>query len=434
MLTGTPEALISIAEIKVFLLYSTMCISLKEGEGILDERNHTIRNKRDEGLVEYANRVAEKISLTAAKFDESGEFPFEHFDILRKEGYLKLTIPKEYGGEELSLYEILLVQERLAKANGSTALAVGWHLMTFFSISNFRPWKEQIFSQICKEAVEEGSLLNVYATERAAGNILRGINPATIARKTENGYIITGRKAFATLAPIVKHFTVLAYIEEEDKTAEFLIEKSGNVKVIDTWKVMGMRGTGSHDIELNDVLVPNEALLAYSEKGVPNRFNANSSAYTLQLPAIYLGIAIAARDFIIPYADEKYSDSLGDFIIEAPHVQQKIGEIEILISVSRSLLYSLAEKWDNNLHVRDKLTNEVAITKYTICNNAKKIVELTMEIAGGHSLSQDLPLERYFRDVQCGLFNPPLNDMVVKQASTTAIENYRHHKQILQIK
>src|SRR5690606_33252858 len=107
----------------------------------------------------------------------------------------------------------------------------------------------------------------------------------------KDGYIINGRKAFATLAPIVKHFTVLAYIEEEDQVAEFLIEKNDSVKVIDTWNVLGMKGTGSMDIQLDNVYVPKEALLAYSEKGKPNRFNGNSSAYTLQLPAIYLGIA-----------------------------------------------------------------------------------------------------------------------------------------------
>lgn len=399
----------------------------------MNQSNQTIRNERDAKLVEYANHIAKQISVTAAKIDDTGEFPFEHFEILEKEGYFKLTIPKEYGGEGLSLYEILLVQERLAKASGSTALAVGWHLMTFFSLSHFRPWKEEIFAKVAKEAVEDGLLLNVYATERATGNIVRGSNPSTIAKKTENGYIITGRKAFATLAPIVKHFTVMAYIEEEDRTAEFLIKKNDSVKVINTWNVIGMRGTGSMDIELNDVFVPEESLLAYSVKGVSNRFNGKSAGYTLQLPAIYLGIATAARDFVLKYADEKFSPSLGATIIEAPHVQQKLGEIEILIAVSRALLYGIAEKWDSNVEVQDKLVNEVAVTKYTICNNAKKIVELAMSIVGGHSLSKDLPLERYFRDVQCGAFNPPLNDMVVSQIANSAIGNYQNNNKEVQL-
>lgn len=75
-------------------------------------------------------------------------------------------------------------------------------------------------------------------------------------------------------------------------------------------------------------------------------------------------------------------------ILEALHVQQKIGEIEILIAISRGLLYGLAEKWDRDEGVRDQLSQEVAITKYTVCNHAVKIVELAMSIAGGHSLSR----------------------------------------------
>jgi len=389
-----------------------------------------IRNEHDEKLVAYAKRISREIQTTAGHYDETGDFPFEHFEILEKEGYFKLTIPKEYGGDELSLYEILLVQEQLAKGSGSTALAVGWHLMTFFSLRMDRPWKEEIFQKVCYDAIHYGSLLNVYATERNVGNITRGGNPTTIAKKTQDGYVITGRKSFATLAPIVSHFTVLAFIEEEDKTAEFLIEKDDSVNVIPTWNSLGMRSTGSHDVELNNTIVPEEALLSYVEQ--PSRFSGYSRAYSLQLPAIYLGVASAARDFIIDYAENKYSPSLGNVISEAPHVKQKIGEIDIQLHVARSLLFSLAEKWDNNVHLRDKLSKEVAITKHTVCNNAIKIVELAMHIAGGNALSKDLPLERYFRDVQCGLYNPPLPDIVINQVASSALENYRKKQLIHQ--
>ena len=114
-------------------------------------------------------------------------------------------------------------------------------------------------------------------------------------------------------------------------------------------------------------------------------------------------------------------------------MQQKIGEMEILIAAARGLLYGLAEKWDRDEAVQDQLSQEVAITKYTVCNHAVKIVELAMSIAGGHSLSKDLPLERYFRDVQCGLYNPPLNDMVVSAVATAAIKGYRDTKQVPQL-
>ena len=387
--------------------------------------NFTIRNARDAGLVEYANRIAAEIRPTAARYDRSGEFPFEHFEILRREGAFGLTVPKEYGGQGLSLYETLLVQERIAGANGSTALALGWHLMTFFGLSATRAWDEQVFARVCRDAVERGELLNVFATERDAGNIIRGARPTTIARKRGEGHVLSGRKAFCTLAPALNHFTVLAQLEEDGRTAEFLVRKNERVRIIETWDAIGMRGTGSHDVELDAVEVPADALLAILEPGKPSRFMACSSAYSLQLPAIYLGIAVAARDFILDFAAHRHSPSLGGVILDAPQVQHKLGEIEILISVSRSLLYGLAERWDRHDALKDRLGTEVAVTKYAVTNNAIRIVELAVQIAGGHALSRDLPLERYFRDVQCGLYNPPHNDMVIDRVAKEAIARLR---------
>lgn len=93
-----------------------------------------VRNKREADLVEYAKRLATEIDKTAEKYDELGEFPFEHFALLEREGFFKLTVPKKYGGDEISLYEMLLVQEQLGKADASTALSIGWHLLTFLNV------------------------------------------------------------------------------------------------------------------------------------------------------------------------------------------------------------------------------------------------------------------------------------------------------------
>ncbi|WP_337989289.1 acyl-CoA dehydrogenase family protein [Lysinibacillus sp. JNUCC 51] len=194
-----------------------------------------IRNEREQQLVQYALELAQQIDKTAGKYDESGEFPFEHYKILEDAGYFKLTVPKKYGGEEISLYEMLLVQEQLAKGDASTALSVGWHLLTFLNVREAGTWPEPIFAELCHKAVKEGSLLNIINSERGKGNISRGSLPGTIAKKVPGGYIITGEKAFASLAPILKQFTIIAFIEEENITAEFLITKNDQVEVIHTW-------------------------------------------------------------------------------------------------------------------------------------------------------------------------------------------------------
>lgn len=374
-----------------------------------------IRNDREAKLVEYARSLAERIEGTAGYYDEKGEFPFEHFDILKEAGYFKLTVPKQYGGDEISLYEMLLVQEQLAKGDASTALSVGWHLLTFLNVRHTRPWPEPVFAELSRKAVEEGSLLNIINTERGKGNISRGGVPGTTARKVPGGYIISGEKAYASLAPILKQFMIIAYVEDEDLTAEFLITVNDKVEIINTWDALGMRATGSHDIIFHDVFVPDEALLYRHRPNETNRFLAHGRVYSLEIPAVYLGIAGAARDYAIEFAKSTYSHSLGNTIAHAAHVQQKIGEIEVLYHTSRRILYGLAAQVEQQPDIRESLANDVSIAKYTICNNAIDIVTKAVTIVGGRSISKSNKLERLFRDVQCGRFNPPLDDVVITQ-------------------
>ncbi|MFJ8100958.1 acyl-CoA dehydrogenase family protein [Lysinibacillus sp. NPDC096212] len=374
-----------------------------------------IRNEREQQLVQYAFELAQQIDKTAGKYDKSGEFPFEHFKILEDAGYFKLTVPKKYGGEEISLYEMLLVQEQLAKGDASTALSVGWHLLTFLNVREAKTWPDPIFAELCHKAVKEGSLLNIINSERGKGNISRGSLPGTIAKKVHGGYIITGEKAFASLAPILKQFTIIAYIEEENLTAEFLITKNDQVEVINTWDAMGMRATGSHDIIFHETFVPEEALLYKHRPNEVNRFLADGRVYSLEIPAVYLGVAGAARDYVIDFAKNTYSYSLENTIAHASHVQQKMGEIEVLYRTARRTLYSIAAQVEQNPAIKDQLSEDVSIAKYVICNNAIDIVTKAMQVVGGRSLSKANKLQRLFRDVQCSRFNPPADDVVIAQ-------------------
>lgn len=385
----------------------------------------TLRHQSDVALAAYADDLAAEIAKTAAHFDLTGEFPHAHFDLLRARGALKLTLPKAHGGRGLSLYETLLFQERLAKGSGSTALSLGWHLMVFGYLSHELKWSPEVFRQLCHDVVHRGELINVLVTEREAGNLLRGARASTVARKTEQGYVITGQKAFCSSAPALNQMIVYAWVEDKQRTAEFLVHKTDKVRVIETWNTLGMRSTGSHDIAFDGVTVPHSALLSYIEVGKTSSFTVASRAYGLQLSAVYLGIAIAARDFALSFADRHHSHSLGGPILDAPQVQQKLGEIELLLGSAKTLLYGLVERWDRHEDIRHRLDKEVAITKVTVTQNAVRAVELAVAIVGGHALSRGLPLERYFRDVQCGPHNPPQADAVLAQLAKDATTRQR---------
>ena len=381
-----------------------------------------VRNEREVELVRYADRLAKEIEKTAEYYDETGNFPFKQFEYLTKEGYFKLTVPKEYGGDEISLYEMLLVQERLARGDSSIAFSAGWQLLTFLNVRETRPWPERVFAKLCQDAAEKGELINIINSERKTGNLARGGKPSTIARKTSGGYLISGRKAYASLAPVLNHFTIIAFVEEENVNAEFLIQKNEQVEVIETWDSIGMRATGSHDIVLDDVFVAEDALLARHDPNKPNRFIADGRVYSLEIPAVYLGIAGAARDYAVNFAKTTHSHSLGDYISSAAHVIQKVGEIEVLYQSSRNILYSIASRFEQDPSLKNKLANEVNIAKYVICGNAVKIIEKAMKIVGGRSLSRGNKLERLFRDAQCAAFNPPQDDMVIDQVALSLLK------------
>lgn len=388
-------------------------------------RDVFIRNEREQQLVQYARKLAEQIEETAAIYDESGAFPFDHFKLLEEAGYFRLTVPKKYGGEEISLYEMLLVQEQLAKGDGSTALAVGWHLLTFLNVREAKLWPQHIFAELSRKAVEEGSLLNIINSERGKGNISRGSLPGATAKKVPGGFIITGEKAFASLAPILKQFTIIAYLEDENVTAEFLMTKNEQVEVVNTWDAMGMRATGSHDIIFHDTFVPDEALLYRHRPNEINRFLADGRIYSLEIPAVYLGIAGAARDYVVEFAKNTYSYSLENTIAHASHVQQKIGEIEVLYQIARRTLYSIAAQAEQHPTDKQDLAQDVSIAKYVICQHAVEIVTKAMQVVGGRSLSKSNKLQRLFRDVQCSRFNPPADDVVISQLAQSLLGEVR---------
>ncbi|MEA1853600.1 acyl-CoA dehydrogenase family protein [Cytobacillus sp. OWB-43] len=370
-----------------------------------------IRNEREAAIAEKYDKIAERLEEYADENDEKGMFPYASFAILREAGFFSLTVPQKYGGYEASLYEMAIALERLAKGDGAVALAAGWQSCLFLNYREGNRWREEVFAKVCQDVVQNGDILNIFATEKKGGNIFRGSQPETIARRTAGGYLISGEKTFATLAPIADPLIVMAWVEDEGVLGEFLIRKSDKVVVKETWNTIGMRSTGSDTIVLNEVFVSEESLLAKAtgkDGGLKNR------STFLFIASVFLGVAHAARDFIIDFAKHQQAGSLNKPIAEVPHIQQKIGEIEINLTTSRTLLYSLADKWDRFPQQRDHLLNDFQAAKYTICHQAIRIVEIAMRIAGGRGLSKDFKLERLFRDVQCGLSMHPADDMIVQ--------------------
>ena len=364
-----------------------------------------------EERAELLNETVKSFKERAQEHDENLTFPFENFKELKEIGYPALTLPKEYGGAGISLTEMLHLQAIIGKADGSTALSIGWHMGIIKHLGENKSWDEETFQRVAKDVVENGALLNNAASEPATGSPTRGGKPETYAKETENGWIINGRKTFTTLAPILDYFVVSASIDGTDDVGNFLIQRDlTGVSIDETWDSIAMRGTGSHDLVLENVHVEKDALVEYRK---PKK---EAAGWLLHIPACYLGIALAAQEYANHFA-RTYSPNSMDkskTISDFPNVKQKMGEMELSVLEAKHFLFSVARKWDEaDDETRQTMGSELGAVKLSVVNKAIHIVDLAMLITGARSLSQANPLQRYYRDVRAGLHNPPMDDMTI---------------------
>jgi alkylation response protein AidB-like acyl-CoA dehydrogenase len=185
-----------------------------------------------------------------------------------------------------------------------------------------------------------------------------------------------------------------------------------------------MRGTASNDLLLENVHIGADA---YVEEQVPPIPGAplRLAGWSALTAAVYLGIAQAARDEAISFARKRRPNSLQQPITSVPHIQEKMGKMELALLQSRAVLFSLAEQFSNDpMSVDPSL---FAAAKYLATNHAIETVDLAMRIVGAASLSLSSPLQRYYRNVRAGLHNPPMDDVVLSMLAKHALETVKEN-------
>ncbi|MBP3041124.1 acyl-CoA/acyl-ACP dehydrogenase [Bacillaceae bacterium Marseille-Q3522] len=380
---------------------------------------HLVKATSFEDRYSYLNTLKNLFFERAEEVDRTNRFVTANIEDLKACGYTALTVPREYGGSGISLYELVRFQEKIAEGDGATALSIGWHMGIIKNEAEKHQWNEKFFHVLC-EKVMNGALVNSAASEAVTGSPTRGGKPATTAVKKGDQWLINGRKTFTTMAPVLDYFFVTATIEATDQVGNFLIPRTVNgVSIEETWNSIAMRGTGSHDLLLNNVSIPAEHLLE-----IINKKAAKASGWLLHIPACYLGIAQAAQNEAVHFAQHYSPNSITGTIAELPNVQEKIGRIELELMKARSFLYDVAKKWDQAADTdRERLLPQLSAVKMSVTNSAIHIVDLAMRIVGAKSLSMNNPLQRLYRDVRAGLHNPPMDDMTLTLLAKSKLKN-----------
>jgi acyl-CoA dehydrogenase len=343
--------------------------------------------------VALADRIGHRIAATAARHDEEDSFVEEGFRALKEAGFFKALVPAELGGLGAEYRDIIAAIRRLGAHCGSTALAFSMHShLVAVPAWRWRHEKAPVEGLLKRVAAEDLVLISTGASD--------WLPSGGSAVKVEGGYRVTGKKIFASACQMGDLLVTSARHEEAEGGPEVLhfavSFKADGVRRLDTWRVLGMRGTGSHDVVLEDVFVPDAAIVARRPPGKWHMLYHHVFALAFPLVfAAYVGVAEGARARAIEIARSKPRSSA--LVTAAGRLENAFMKAEI----SHEQMIRIAETEAPG----PERTSRAGIAHTLTGQAAVETVERAMELVGGSSFYRDLGLERAFRDVQGARFH-----------------------------
>ena len=330
----------------------------------------------------------------AAAHDRDGTWAAESFEALRQGGMLTLGVPTELGGMGASIADIAAVDRELARHCGSTALAISMH----HHVTAFTAWRWRRDLPGAEATLRRVAGGETVLVSTGGGDFT---HPKGTAVKVEGGYRVSGRKQFASQSPVGAVMSTMATYDDPEQGRRVLnmaVPFGEGVTIIENWDVMGMRATASNDVEIDDVFVPDERVLANRPYGVvdPPLQIICSIAFPI-VSAVYLGVAESAAEAAIEAVRPRAHD---------PLVQRNVGLLRNRLQVADwALQGALRTVGDDPTPSMDTVAAVMA-AKREIAVTAVEVCDLAMELAGGSAYRKGSVIERAYRDVRGAKLHP----------------------------
>ena len=357
-------------------------------EGALTDIHREVRDRADE----FADAV---VAPRAEEIERSDDFPRDVVEAAGEYGLLGLLLPEDYGDLTADFLAYCLAVERIAQESGSVAETVQGHTFAALPIARFGTADQQeayLEPMAAGEAV--GAML---LTEPGAGSSPSGLE--AVAEATDDGYRISGEKAFGTNAGVADVHLVVARKRPQPTDSHgvsvFLVPSVEDTTgfSFDRGEFMGMRGHVTGDSTLDEVDVGSDALLGDVGQGFRIAMGTIDMART-GLGAIGCGIGRAALDRAVAYAGdrEQGGQAIGDY----QAVQVLLADMSSRLEAARHLVYDSAASIADGDHDTEKSSR----AKYVASDAAEYVTRNAMQVHGGEGYRKSLPLERYYRDAK----------------------------------
>ena len=354
----------------------------------------------------------EKFAPRAQRYDREASFPFENYADLRASGLLAICVPKVNGGLGADFATYVMVAAEIGRHCGATALSLNMHVSTCMwsgfiadtlTMSDAqRANHEELRAAHFEQVVRHGKLFSQPFSEggaAAAGKAAFG----TLAQAVGGGYLVNGKKIFASLAGAANFYGVLCTLDKPGATQRDTLylavpAMAAGVSVVGDWDPLGMRGTVSRTLIFNDVFVPHSARLM--PEGLHFQAAMRYPHMFTTLSPTYMGLAQAAYDFTVAYLRAEVPGMPPVKRRMYPTKQIAVAQMRVMLEQTRALF--LQNAFDARVDPDKDTRMRLFASHFTIMENAQAMAALAIRTCGGQSMLKSLPLERIYRDARCG--------------------------------
>jgi alkylation response protein AidB-like acyl-CoA dehydrogenase len=376
----------------------------------------TNRAERQQRFIDLAAAHAEDFKTRVAQHDRENSFPFENVERMKASGYTAIMVPAELGGGDGDILDLVLAQERLARGDLPTAISINMHQ---FGVG----WLADLWRSNGKKDGRVRSLLQAVVDDRIiiGGGVsdprmhsavgFGGLSDTTRrAEKVNGGYIVNGLGKFSTLCACADFLFGTARYDDPVKgpllLGFYLPRDTPGIKPQNNWDTLSIRASGSHDIVWDNVFVPEESARPRPVRSWDTTLKIFSS-WVPSMNACYLGLAQAARDWVINWARERIQAPFDRPMSHYPGNQFLAAEMEIALRAARAMLLQTASTLsDLEARTNPPMMDVIACHQF-VMETAVGVVDKAMRLVGGAALSRSAPLEQMYRDARAAIIHQP---------------------------
>ncbi len=352
-------------------------------------------------------------------------------------GLHRAVVPVAAGGLGASMVDAADILAAIGAVDGATALGFAMQTHVLGALRDAPAVPETLRAEVFRAVVEDGALVNNAATEEGGGSPARGAIPGTTARLDGDAWRLTGEKTWTTWLPNLSYAFVSARIAEHGgdgprpsstnpgsatpEVGSFLVDLSlDGVTRLPGFEAMGMRGSASGRLVLDDVRVPAAALVMRRRSDEPDPRGAVPGAwFAAAVAATYLGVGEGARTDVARWALDRRPGDGSTSVADVPSVQVRLGRLDATLRAARLVLLGAARRYDET-----GAGDDLALAKVVCTRAAVDATDEALRIAGGPGFLAGR-LERAFRDARAGLINPPLEDVALAGFARAVLERER---------